>query len=113
LIQEEVKRRLNSGNACYHSVRNPISSRLLSRNVKIGIEKTVILPVVLYRRETWRGTLREEHKPRVFENRMLRRIFRPKRDELTGWRKLHDLYSLPSIIRIIKLRRMRWMGYVA
>jgi hypothetical protein len=65
------------------------------------------------------GTLREEHRLRLFENRVLRRIFRPKRDEVTGeWRKLHNeelrhLYSSPSIIRIIKSRRMRWAGYVA
>jgi hypothetical protein len=71
------KRRLNSGNACYHSVQ---SSRLLSRNVKVKI----ILPVVLCECETWSLTLREEHRPRVFENRVLRRIFGPKRDEVTG-----------------------------
>jgi hypothetical protein len=75
--------------------------------------------VVLYGCETWSLTLREEHRLRVFENRVLRRIFGPKRDEVTReWRKLHDeelrdLYSSPSIIRIIKSRRMRWAGYVA
>jgi hypothetical protein len=68
---------------------------------------------------TWSLTLREEHRLKVFENRVLRKIFGPKRDEVTGeWRKLHneglhDLYSSPSIIRIIKSRRMRWAGYVA
>jgi hypothetical protein len=73
----------------------------------------IILPVVLYGCETWSLTLREEHRLKVFENRVLRRIFEPKRDEVTGeWRKLHDeelrdLYSSASIIRIIKLRRMR------
>jgi hypothetical protein len=73
--------------------------------------------VVLYGCETWSLTLREEHRVRVFENRMLRRIFGPKRDEVTGERrKLHneelrDLYSSPSIIRITKLRRMRWAGH--
>jgi hypothetical protein len=77
------------------------------------------LPVVLYGCETWSLTLREEHGLRVFENRVLRRIFGPKRDEVMGeWRKLHnrelhDLYTLPSIIRIIKSRRMRWAGHVA
>jgi hypothetical protein len=79
----------------------------------------IILPVVLYRCETWSLTLREEHRLRVFENGVLRRIFGPKRDEVTGkWRKLHneelrDLYSSPSKIRIIKSRRMRWAEHVA
>jgi hypothetical protein len=61
LIQEEIKKRLNSGNACYHSIQNLLSSRLLSKNFKIGIYKTLFLPVVLYRCETWSLTLREEH----------------------------------------------------
>jgi hypothetical protein len=80
---------------------------------------TRILPVVLYGCETWSLTLREEHRLRVFENRVLRRIFGPKRDIMTGgWRKLHNeefhnLYSSPSIIRMIKSRRMRWTGHVA
>jgi hypothetical protein len=91
LIQEEIKRRLNSGNACYHSVQSLLSSRLLSRNVKIRIYTTIILPVVLYGCETWSLALREEHRLRVFENRVLRRIFGPKRDGVTGeWRKLHN-----------------------
>jgi hypothetical protein len=96
-----------------------LSSRLLSKNLKIRIYKTTILPVVLYGCETWSLTLREEHRLRVFENRVLWRIFGPKRDEMTGeWKKLHneelhDLYSSPSIIRIIKSRRMRWAGHVA
>jgi hypothetical protein len=83
------------------------------------IYKTINLPVALYECETWSLTLREEHSLRVFENTVLRRIFGPKRDEVTGgWRKLHneelrDLYSSPSIIRIIKARRMRWAGHVA
>jgi hypothetical protein len=119
LIQEEIKRRLNSGNACYHSVQNILSSRLLSRNVKIRLHKTIILPVVLYWCKTWPLTLREEHRLRVFENRVLRRISGPNWDEMMGeWRKLHkeelrDLYFSPSIVRIIKSRRMRWAGHVA
>jgi hypothetical protein len=78
-----------------------------------------VLPVVLYGCETWSLTLKEEHKLRVFENRVLRRIFGPKRDGVTGgWRKLHNeelhnLYSSPSIIRIIHSRRIRWVEYVA
>jgi hypothetical protein len=87
--------------------------------VKVRIYKTLILQVVLYGCETWSLTVREEHKVRVFENRVLRRIFGPKMDGVTGvWRKLHNeelhnLYSSPSIIRIIKSRRMRWAGHVA
>jgi hypothetical protein len=78
--------------------------------VKVRIYKTIILPVVLYWCETWSLTLREEHKLRVFEYRVLRRIFGPKRDGVMGgWRKLrnkelHNLYSSPGIIRIIKSR---------
>jgi hypothetical protein len=93
--------------------------RLLSKNLKIRIYKTIILPVVLYGCETWSLSLREEHRLRVLENRVLRRIFGPKSDEVTGeWIKLHnkelrDLYSSPSIIRIIKSRRMRWAGHIA
>jgi hypothetical protein len=84
--------------------------------VKIKIYKTIILPVVLYGCETLSLALREEHRLRVFENRVLKRIFGPKRDEMTdGWRKLHNeelhgLYSSPSIVRVIKARRMRWAG---
>jgi hypothetical protein len=89
LIQEEIKRRLNSGNACYHSVQNRLPSLPLSKNLKITIYKTIILPVFLYGCETWSPALREEHRLRVFENSVLRRIFGPKRDEVTGeWRKL-------------------------
>jgi hypothetical protein len=75
----------------------------------------IILPAVLYGCETWSLALREEHKLGVFENKVLRKTFGPKRDEVTGdWRKLHnDLYSSPSIIRIIKAGRMRWAGHVA
>jgi hypothetical protein len=91
----------------------------LSRNVKVKIYKTIILPVILYGSRTWSLTLREERRLRVFENRVLRRIFRPKRVEVTGeWRKLqskelHNLYSSPDIIRQIKSRRMRWAVHVA
>jgi hypothetical protein len=93
---------------------------LLSKNLKIRIYKTILfLPVVLYGCEIWSLTSREDHRLRVFENRALRRIFGPMRDEVTGeWRKLHneephDLYSSPSIIRIMKSKRMRWAGHVA
>jgi hypothetical protein len=88
-IQEEVKRRLKSGNACYYSVHNILSSRLQSKNLKIRTYRNIILSGVLYGCETWSLTLREERRLRVFENRVQRRIFEPKRDEVTGkWRKL-------------------------
>jgi hypothetical protein len=86
--------------------------------VKVRIYKTIILPVVLYGCETWSLTVRDKHKLRVFENRVWRSIFGPKRNGVMGaWRKvlnekLHILYSSPSIIRIVKLRRMRWVGHV-
>jgi hypothetical protein len=118
-IHKEIKSRLKLGNACYHSVQNLLSYRLLSKNLKIKIYRIIILPVVLYGFETWSLTLREERRLRVFENRVLRRVCGPKRDEVKGeWRKLHkeelnDLYSLPSIGRVVKSRRMRWAGHMA
>jgi hypothetical protein len=74
----------NAGNVCYHSVQNLLSSRLLSKNVKIRTFKIIILLVTQYGYETWSLTLREKHRLRVFENRVLRRIFGPKRDETGG-----------------------------
>jgi hypothetical protein len=96
-----------------------MSSRLLFRSLKVKIYKTIILPVVLHGCETWSLILREEHRLRVFENRVLRRIFGPKMEEVKReWRKLHNgevhnLYSSPGIVRQIKSRRMRWAGHVA
>jgi hypothetical protein len=114
-IHDEIKSRLNSGNAYYYSVQNLLSSRLTSKkeNLKIKLYKTVILPVVLYGCETWSLTLKEDHRLRVFENRVLRRIFGPKRVEDGSWRKLyndelHVLYFSPNIVRVIKSRTMRW-----
>ena len=83
-IQNEIKSRLKSGNACYHSVQNLLSFSLLSKNIKIKIYRTINLPVVLYGCETWSLTLREENRLRLFENRVVRRIFRPKRDQVAG-----------------------------
>jgi hypothetical protein len=104
-MHKEMKSRLNSGNACYHFVQSLLSSRLLSRNIRVKTYKTIILPAVLYGCETWSLTLKEEHRLRVFENRVLRRTFIPQRDEVVGkWRRLHsvelhNLYSSPNIIR--------------
>jgi hypothetical protein len=90
-MHEGIRSRLNSGNACYHSVQSLLSYRHQSRNLKVNIYKIIILPVVLCGCKTWSLTLREEHRLRVFENRMLRRIFGLKRDEVKGeWRKLHN-----------------------
>jgi hypothetical protein len=86
---------------------------LLSKNIKIKIHITVILPVILYGCETWSLTLREEHRLRVFENGVLRKVLGPKRYDVTGeWRRLHneelyDLYWSPNIIWVIKSRRIR------
>ena len=89
------------------------SSSLLSKNLKIKLYRTIILTVVLYGCETWLFILKEEQRLRFFENRVLRRIFGLKRDEVTGeWRKLHneelnDIYSSPNTVRMIKSRRIR------
>jgi hypothetical protein len=95
-----------------------LSSRLISKNLKNEIYKTEILPVVLYECDTWSLTLREEHRLRVFENRVLWKIFGPKMEEDGSWRKLHNdelhsLYSSSNIVRVIKSRRIRWAGHVA
>jgi hypothetical protein len=95
-----------------------LSSHLISRSLKIKVYKAVTLPAVLYGCETWSLTLRKEQRLRVFENRVLRMIFGPKRKEDGSWRKLHNdelhsLYSSPNIFRVIESRRMRWAGHVA
>ena len=96
-----------------------LSSRLLTRKLKVKTYKTIILPVVLFGCETWSLTLKEEHRLRMFENKVLRKIFGANKDEITGeWRKLHNaelhaLYSSPNIIRSIISRRLSWAGHVA
>jgi hypothetical protein len=100
-------------------VQNLLSSILLSKNIKIKIHIIIMLPVVLYGCQTRSLTLRKEFRLRVFENGVLRRIFGPKWDEVTGeWRKLlneelNGLYSIPNIKRVIKSRRLRWAEHVA
>ena len=104
-IQEVIKSRLKTGNACHHLVQNILSSSLLYKNLKIKIYRIIILPVVLYGCDTWSLALREERRLRVFEKGTLRRILGPMRDVLMEeWRKLHnevlnDLHSSPSIVR--------------
>jgi hypothetical protein len=106
-IQKGIKSRLKLGNACYHLVQKLLSSRLLSRNLKFNIYRTLILPVVLYGCKPWLLTFRGERRLNVFENRVLRRVFGPRRGEVTGeWRKLHneelnDHYYFPNIVRVV------------
>jgi hypothetical protein len=113
--QKPHKDILNSGNACYHSVQRLLSFGLLSSNAKV---KPIILPVVSCGCQTWCLALREEHRLRVLENSVLRIIFVPKRNKITGeWRKFHseklyNLYSSPNI-RQIKSRRMSWAEHIA
>ena len=124
-IREEIKRKINMGNACYNSLEKILSFRLLSKKLKVNklgnTYQTIILPVVLYGCETWSFALSEEHRLRMFENKVLGKIFGAKREEITGeWRtlhrpnaELHPLYSLPNIIRNLKSRSLRWAGHVA
>jgi len=117
-IQEEIKNRSNSKNTRYHSEQNLSLSILLSKNLKSKIYRIVIL-LVFYGCETWSLTLMEKIRLRVSENRLLKRIFGPKRDEVKGeWRKLYneelnDLYWSPNVVWVIKSRIMRWAGHVA
>jgi hypothetical protein len=117
-IHDEIKSRLNLGNACYYSVQNLSSSSLISKNLKIRLYKTIILSVVVYGCEFWSPTLREGNKLRDFEKRMFRIIFGPKRKDDVSCRKQHNddfhcLYISQNIVKVIKLRRMRWAGHAA
>jgi len=117
-VTEEIKSRLVSGNACFYSVQKLLTSRLISSKLKLKIYGTVILPVILYGCESWSTTLADEHKLRVFENKILRKIYGPKRDETTGeWRRLHNeglhgLYDSPDVVKVMKSRRLRWASHV-
>ena len=117
-IREEIKLRINMGNACYYSLEKILSSRLISKNLKVNTYETIILPVVLHGCGTWSLTLREEYKLRVSEYKVLRKIFGAKRDAITGeWGKLHNAdlnawYSSPNIFRNLKSKRLRWAGHV-
>jgi hypothetical protein len=118
-IQEEIGCRLKPENVCYYLVQNLLSSSFLSKNVKIKIYRTIILPVVWYGCETWSLIFREVRRLKVFENRVLRGIFVTKRDGVTGeWRKLHteelnDSNCSPNIVRVLESRRMIRVGHVA
>ena len=107
-IQEEIKSRLTSGNAYNYSVQNILSSSSLSKNIKIKIQRLKIVPIILYGCKIWSLTLLEKRRLRVSENRVLRKIIRPRRDEITGeWKRLYneeinDLYSSPNTVRVIK-----------
>ena len=111
-IQNEIKCRLKAGNLCHYYSQTLLSSLLLTKNLKIKIYKTIILSVGLYGYEAWSFTLREERRLREFQNRILRRIFGPKRDVNGNWRRLHyeephSLYRSPNIVRMIKSRRLK------
>ena len=115
-IHEEIKCKLHSGNACYFLVQNLLSSCLLSKNIKVQVYRTIILPFVLYGCDSWSPTVSEEHRLRVFRNRVVRKIFGPMRDEVTGSREddmmRHFMIYSPNIW-VIKSRRMWWVGYTA
>jgi len=112
----EINRRLHAGNGCYYATNTLLKSRLLSRNTKVRIYKTIIKPVFTYGCETWVLTKGEENKFKVFENKVIRKIYGPKKDEETGGlRKLHNdelhaLYGSPNINRELKARKIRWAG---
>jgi len=109
-VTEEMKSRLVSGNAFFYSVKKLLTSRLISRKLKLKIYKTVILSIILYGCESWSTTLADEHTLRVFENKVLRKIYGPKREEMTGeWRRLHNevlhgLYDSPEVVKTTEIK---------
>ena len=117
IIIEKIKCRLKAGSSCNNSGQTLLSFRLLSENVKINIYKTIILPVVLYGCETWSLTSKEQRRLRILEDRILRKIFGPKRDENGEWKRLHNeelhsLYCSSNIVKVLKPRRLRWAGHM-
>jgi hypothetical protein len=118
LVWKEIKRRLNSGNACYHSVQNILPSHLMYKNVKIGIHEANFA-LSVYWCETWSLALREEIRLKGFLNMVLRKIFGLEKDKVIGGRRvlhnkqLHYLHSSPRIIRMIKSRKMKWIQHIA
>ena len=122
-IREEIKSRQKSGNACYNSEQNLLSSSFVSKNINIRIYRTIILPVVLCGCETWSLPLRKQRKVKEFDRRVLIKECGPveEKDEekvTRQWRELHeeelyDLYSSPNVIPEMKSRRLRWPGHVA
>jgi hypothetical protein len=108
LVHEEISSKLNSGNACYYSIQSLLFTRLLSKSVKIKIHKIIILLLVLYGCETWSLTLGEEHRLKMFENRVLKEVFGPWRDEKIGRRtvlyneEIHNLYTWQNTIDQVK-----------
>ena len=97
-MREEIKRRINMGNVCYYSLEKILSSHLLSKKLKVNTYKTIILPVVLYGCETWSLTLREEHRLKVFENKVLRKIFGAKK---TKFQENGESYIMLSYMHCI------------
>ena len=117
---EEIKCRINKGNASYYSLGKILSSHLLSKKLKVNTYTVNLLYYQLYCLVVKLGlSPRERQSLRVYENEVLRKTFRAKRDEITGeWRKLHNakphaLHSSPNIIKNLKSRRLRWSGHVA
>jgi hypothetical protein len=102
-MHDEIKSRMNSGNACYHSIQNILSSHLISKKLQFKIYKTIILPVVLYECETWSLSLRAEHRLRVSENRVLRRIFEPKRRKMDCGENCIMMNLITCILHLILL----------
>jgi len=112
-IHGEIKCRLTAGNSCYYSVQTPLSSRLLSNNLKIKIHKTIILPVVLYDCKTWSLSLREERRLRVFEDPEANIWMRMGSGEVFTIKNFIVCTVAPNMVGVIKSRRLRFAGHLA